>query len=159
MKTIRVFRKRLGLTQSQLAEKIGCSLDTVSRYETDKREPGASVLLRLCEALNCSADELICGVKDLLAEDDSRESRDKRQNRLKLDFTIQNKGGTDADGSSDDVLSEMRVQIVFTDGKAHVEFCGASREDASEADIFALFDKAKAAAIAALRSAGVEAQK
>ena len=33
-----------------------------------------------------------------------------------------------------------------------VEFCGTSREGASEADISELFDKAKAAAIAALRS-------
>ena len=54
------------------------------------------------------------------------------------------------------VQNEMRVQLAFIAGRPHVEFCGTSRADASEADISALFDKAKAAAIAALRSAGGE---
>ena len=42
--------------------------------------------------------------------------------------------------------------------RPHVEFCGTSREGASEADISELFDKAKAAAIAAMRSAVGEAR-
>lgn len=52
------------------------------------------------------------------------------------------------------VQNEMRVQLSFVAGRPHVEFCGTSRADASEADVSALFDKAKAAALAALRSAG-----
>ena len=55
------------------------------------------------------------------------------------------------------VQNEVRVQLAFVAGRPHVEFCGTSREDASEADISALFDKAKAAAIAALRSASRDA--
>ncbi|WP_346689020.1 hypothetical protein [uncultured Cloacibacillus sp.] len=55
------------------------------------------------------------------------------------------------------VQNEMRVQLAFIAGRPHVEFCGTSRADASEADVSALFDKAKAAAIAALRSAGRDA--
>ena len=50
------------------------------------------------------------------------------------------------------VQNEMRVQLAFVAGRPHVEFCGTSRADASEADISELFDKAKGAAIAALRS-------
>ncbi len=50
------------------------------------------------------------------------------------------------------VQNEMKVQLAFVDGRPHVEFCGTSRADASEADISELFDKAKGAAIAALRS-------
>ena len=50
------------------------------------------------------------------------------------------------------VQNEMKVQLAFVDGRPHVEFCGTSREGASEADISELFDKAKGAAIAALRS-------
>ena len=42
------------------------------------------------------------------------------------------------------VQNEMRVQLAFIAGRPHVEFCGTSRADASEADISALFDKAKA---------------
>ena len=55
------------------------------------------------------------------------------------------------------VQNEMRVQLAFVAGRPHVEFCGTSRADASEADVSALFDKAKAAALAALRSTGGEA--
>ena len=55
------------------------------------------------------------------------------------------------------VQNEMRVQLAFVAGRPHVELCGTSRADASEADVSALFDKAKAAAIAALRSAGGDA--
>ena len=33
------------------------------------------------------------------------------------------------------VQNEMKVQLAFVDGRPHVEFCGTSREGASEADI------------------------
>ena len=56
------------------------------------------------------------------------------------------------------VQNEMKVQLAFVDGRPHVEFCGTSCEGASEADISELFDKAKAAAIAAMRSAVGEAR-
>lgn len=58
MESIRFFRRKLGLTQTELAKKIGCSLDTISRYETNKREPRATDLLRMADVFGCSVDEL-----------------------------------------------------------------------------------------------------
>ena len=58
MESIRFFRRKLGLTQTELARKIGCSLDTISRYETDKREPRASDLFKMANVFGCSVDEL-----------------------------------------------------------------------------------------------------
>ena len=113
-------------------------------WEAGKVSPRVSQLEAISVVLGCS-------LKDFVKEENANMEKDRYQNQLKLELVIQDKKRR-ADGFSDDVLSEMRVQIVFTDGKPHVEFCGTSRADASEADISALFDKAKAAAIAAMRS-------
>lgn len=52
-------RKQKGLTQEQLAQKIGVKRVTISRYENGTVEPGATALLRLCKALAVSADVLL----------------------------------------------------------------------------------------------------
>lgn len=55
---IQVRRKELGLTQEQLAEKIGCSLTHLCRIEGGFK-PGLDALLRLCRVLGYSLDELL----------------------------------------------------------------------------------------------------
>ena len=147
---IKRLRKQKKITQEDLARKLGVSRYLILDWEAGKVSPRVSQLKAVSVILGCS-------IKDLLVEEDVKVEKDRCQSRMKLDIVIQDKKRC-ADSFSDDVLSEMRVQIVFTDGKAHVEFCGTSRADASEADISALFDKAKAAAIAALRSAGGDAR-
>lgn len=54
-------RREQNLTQEQLAEKIGVSNKTVSKWETGKTMPDYSVVERLCEVLNISVSELIAG--------------------------------------------------------------------------------------------------
>ena len=54
-------RREQNLTQEQLAEKIGVSNKTVSKWETGKTMPDYSVVEALCEVLNVSASELIAG--------------------------------------------------------------------------------------------------
>ena len=48
---IRELREKLGMTQTELAEKIGVSKSMVSAYENDIRKPSFSVLESLSEAL------------------------------------------------------------------------------------------------------------
>ena len=57
-----VLRKARGLTQVQLAERIGSTQRAVSRYETIADRAPAPVLARLAQALGVSTDELL-GVK------------------------------------------------------------------------------------------------
>lgn len=52
-------RKRAGLTQQQLAEKIGVTQQTIWYYENDRREMKSSVLVELSKALGCSVSELL----------------------------------------------------------------------------------------------------
>jgi len=52
-------RKRKGLTQVELAQKTGASLEMVKYYETRAKSPNSSTLLRISGALSVGIDELI----------------------------------------------------------------------------------------------------
>lgn len=52
-------RQQLGLTQIQLAERIGSTQRAISRYETVADFPPTAVVLELAKALKMSADELL----------------------------------------------------------------------------------------------------
>ncbi len=54
-------RKDKGLTQLQLAEKLGITDRAVSKWENGKGMPDASLMLELCEELQISVNELLCG--------------------------------------------------------------------------------------------------
>lgn len=56
---IRQARDRAGLTQEQLAERIGVSRTAVARYESGEIEPKLHNLAAIALALNVSADELL----------------------------------------------------------------------------------------------------
>lgn len=59
MKRITKLRKDAQLSQSDLAEKIGVSQQTISKYEQGTREPDISTLLRLSQLFNVSIDYLL----------------------------------------------------------------------------------------------------
>lgn len=54
-------RKEQSLTQEQLAERLGVSNKTVSKWETGKCMPDYSVINVLCEELKISVSELMDG--------------------------------------------------------------------------------------------------
>lgn len=54
-------RKEKNLTQEQLAEKLGVSNKTVSKWETGKCMPDYSVVKNLCEELEITVAELLDG--------------------------------------------------------------------------------------------------
>lgn len=59
---LKELRKHRGLTQSELAEKIGIDENTIIRYENGTLFPARKRLLQLQDLLGCSFDELIVGV-------------------------------------------------------------------------------------------------
>ena len=59
MNAIKKYREAAGLKQTELAEKIGISTVTLSRYENDGREPRATDLLKMSELFGCTVDELL----------------------------------------------------------------------------------------------------
>ena len=54
-------RKEQNLTQEQLAERLGISNKTISKWETGKCMPDYAVVKNLCEELNVSVSELMDG--------------------------------------------------------------------------------------------------
>lgn len=54
-------RKEKQLTQIQLADKLGITNRAVSKWETGKSIPDVSIMLELCDELEISVNELLCG--------------------------------------------------------------------------------------------------
>jgi transcriptional regulator with XRE-family HTH domain len=81
-KNMKRFREILGISQSDLAENMGCSPTLIGKIETMKRFPSA-------DNLNCLAKALKIAPADLFAEDDNSEgaksitSLQKRKVQLK----------------------------------------------------------------------------
>lgn len=58
-KELRKARKEAGLSQEQLAEKAGIHRTYVSLLERDVKSPTVEVLLRICEALDMKASDIL----------------------------------------------------------------------------------------------------
>ena len=54
-------RKKVSLTQMQLAEKLGITDRAVSKWETGKALPDSSIMLQLCDILGITVNDLLCG--------------------------------------------------------------------------------------------------
>ena len=52
-------RQKAGLKQSDLARKVGIAPTTIANYEQGRSDPQIPMLIRLCNVLNCSANELL----------------------------------------------------------------------------------------------------
>ncbi|MCR4577490.1 MAG: helix-turn-helix domain-containing protein [Clostridiales bacterium] len=56
-------RKKMGMTQSELSEKLNVSPQAVSNWERGETLPDVSVLPDLAETLHCSVDAILSGGK------------------------------------------------------------------------------------------------
>ena len=58
-KMLAYFRKKRGIEQARLAEKLDVHVITISRWERGISEPRASEITKLCEVLGVSEAELL----------------------------------------------------------------------------------------------------
>ena len=63
-KRIRELRKFNNLTQTQLAEKLQTTQDTISLWELGKSYPDVECIILLCQLFDISADYLL-GLKEI----------------------------------------------------------------------------------------------
>ena len=56
-------RKEQGMTQANLAERLGITDRAVSKWETGKSLPDSGIMLELCGLLHISVNELLSGEK------------------------------------------------------------------------------------------------
>ena len=66
-------RKSVELTQMQLAERLGITDRAVSKWETGKALPDASLMLSLCEILKITVNELLCGEENKMENNQKNE--------------------------------------------------------------------------------------
>lgn len=61
---LKEIRKDIGITQKELANKIGVKRTTVAGYETKGKEPSYQTLIKIARALDCSLDYLLGYVEE-----------------------------------------------------------------------------------------------
>ena len=74
-------RKEKNLTQAQLAQLVGVTDRAVSKWENGKSLPDYSALASLCKALDISVNELLCGERLTV------ENNQQKNEQLLLDMT------------------------------------------------------------------------
>jgi len=88
-------RKGKGLTQAKLAEMLGITDRAVSKWETGKSMPDASLMLPLCEILGISVNELLSGERiemenySKIAEENLLEMKRQQEEHVKLLLTLE----------------------------------------------------------------------
>lgn len=80
-------RKKQGMTQKQLAEKIGISNRAVSKWETGKSMPDSGIMLELCDILKINVNELLSGER-IMADAYNKQAED---NLLAMKKEVENK--------------------------------------------------------------------
>lgn len=56
-------RVRAGLTQQELADKLGVTRSIVTRYELGSKTPPLATVTALAAIFDCTVDELVNGIK------------------------------------------------------------------------------------------------
>lgn len=56
---IRAYRKELGMTQVQLADKLNVAQSTIARWESGEDRPAYELLCDICKLLNTNPNELL----------------------------------------------------------------------------------------------------
>ncbi|MEX0596409.1 MAG: helix-turn-helix transcriptional regulator [Candidatus Paceibacterota bacterium] len=61
MNNIKHLREIKGITQVELARRVGVDRSHMNRVENNKIKPGISLSLRISKALECSLDDIFLG--------------------------------------------------------------------------------------------------
>ncbi len=99
-------RKEVGLTQLELAEKLNISDRAISKWETGKSLPDASIMIELCEILGIGINELFYGEMINMNEND------KKYDEIILDMKKEQEDSTKRLLSMEIVIGVL-ISIVF----------------------------------------------
>lgn len=89
-KRISAYRREMGMTQEEMAEKLGISAQAVSKWENDQTCPDISLLPALAKMLNTTVDVLLSGKQEeekgvqILPQDQRKDIKDMML-RMKVD--------------------------------------------------------------------------
>ena len=108
--TLRELRKEHGMTQSELAEKIGCAPNTICMYEQGRREPSFETMRAIAAVFGLPADALLRKAPD---EDDDEiwalREQLRRRPEMRMLFSATRKA------SRDDILKAVKIIEALSD--------------------------------------------
>ena len=106
-------RKEKGLTQEELAEKLGVSSQAVSKWENDQSCPDISLLPILCRIFGISTDELLTGSNDevRMLPADQRKSLDELILRVRVNSAAGDKVKVNLPMSLVKVCLELGISV------------------------------------------------
>lgn len=84
---LKYLREKNGLTQKEVATKLGVESAAISKYELDMREPNIEALKKLATMFNVSIDYLLGRTPDVLISEIDRDISDISILKKKYDFT------------------------------------------------------------------------
>ncbi len=87
-KTIKELRKSRGLTQEELAEKIGVTAQAISKWENESGMPDLSQIVPLAHVFGVSTDTIL-GTGDIKKNEDISEILRRSQSKLKFPLTVE----------------------------------------------------------------------
>lgn len=79
-RVLQELRREAGLTQEQVAERIGTDFTQIGHLERGTTDPRFSTLLRLSQGLDVRLEEIVRRFERYLAEEALRESERSRRN-------------------------------------------------------------------------------
>lgn len=142
---IAVRRKKMGMTQEELAVKMGVSAQAVSKWENDASCPDISLLPRLCRILGITSDELLTGDNSSvkLLPPSQRKSMDELTLRVKIHTVRGDKVRVNLPMSLVKVAMELGVEI-------SPSISGVKAETLKEIDLKKIVDLVERGAIGKL---------
>ena len=81
-------RKKKGLSQEEVAEKLNVTRQTVSKWETEQSSPDFDKIVPLCELYEITPDELLTGNKREESINHSSNDNNKRKKSLGISIGI-----------------------------------------------------------------------
>lgn len=108
-------RESMGLTQVQLAERLGVTKGAIGNYETDANSPKASILYKVFEVLQCDANYLF--------QDEINERREFNATPQEMERLVRRYRALDAHGRKmvDFALDEETARMEAENGRAEEE--------------------------------------
>ena len=79
-------RKKMGLSQEELAEKLNVTRQTVSKWETNQSTPDFEKIVPLCDVFGITTDELLRGKSEHTINMD--ESKIRKKTALKVSISV-----------------------------------------------------------------------
>lgn len=111
---LKAARKIKGLSQWEIADKLGIKQSTYSQYETGRRKPKMDTFKKILEALSLTDGELI-SIRDSLSDPlvHKKEPLDTLQDRLYLHTLVQK----ERTYTLSSIIWELKSEIAFNDSE------------------------------------------